>query len=326
VIATLVFAALGVVGSAWHRRIDRRTWRAVGLLFVCGSLGVIAYLNLKAGRSFGWPFIPQDGRHEARDRDYFFVLGFWAWGLWVGMGAVALAQRFALPAGVGVALAGLPIALNWSVVSRRAEPDASVPRELASMLLEPLPDRAVLFVGGDNDTYPLWYEQQVEGRRRDVTVVTMPLLAAPWYVDELRRRAGLGSGDVLGQPAAEAARIASAARAAGRPVAVSLTVLPEDRIRLSRAWTVIGMVAIDGSPSSTPDSLQQSSSEVIAIDTQKVRDAADRLQRWSSGWSPRPQPDAISDYFSRVLGCPSLVLSPRSAAQRASLDSLCNLR
>ena len=326
VVATLVFAALGVVGSAWHRRTDPRTWRAVGLLFLCGSLGVIAYLNLKAGRSFGWPFISQDARHEARDRDYFFVLGFWAWGIWAGMGAVALAKRFALPGVVGVAAAALPIALNWSVVSRRVEPDASLPRELASMLLDPLPNRAVLFVGGDNDTYPLWYEQQVERRRRDVTVVTMPLLAAPWYVDELRRRAGLGSGDRFAQPGAEAARIASGARAAGRPVAVSLTVLPDDRTRLSKSWTVIGMVAIDRWAPPTSDSLQQPSSEVIAIDTEKVRGAAQRVGAWTSSRPPRPQPDAISEYFSRVLGCPRLVLTPRSPAQRASLDSLCNLR
>jgi len=326
VLATLVFAALGVVGSAWHRRADPRTWRALVLLFLCGSLGVIAYLNLKAGRSFGWPFVPQDARHEARDRDYFFVLGFWAWGMWAGMGAVALARRFKLPAAVGVAVAALPIALNWSVVNRRAEPDATLPRELAAMLLDPLPNRSVLFVGGDNDTYPLWYEQQVEGRRRDVTVVTMPLLAAPWYVDELHRRAGLGTGDRFAQLGAEAARIASGARASGRPVAVSLTVLPEDRTRLSKAWTVIGLVAIDRTAQTESDSLLQASSEVITIDTEKVVGAAQRLGAWTSRRTPRPQPDAISDYFSRVLGCPSLMLSPRSPAQRASLDSLCNLR
>jgi hypothetical protein len=194
------------------------------------------------------------------------------------------------------------------------------------MLLDPLPNRSVLFVGGDNDTYPLWYEQQVEGRRRDVTVVTMPLLAAPWYVDELHRRAGLGTGDRFAQLGAEAARIASGARASGRPVAVSLTVLPEDRTRLSKAWTVIGLVAIDRTAQTESDSLLQASSEVITIDTEKVVGAAQRLGAWTSRRTPRPQPDAISDYFSRVLGCPSLMLSPRSPAQRASLDSLCNLR
>jgi hypothetical protein len=71
VAATLVFAGLGVVGSLHHREIDRRTWRAGALLLVCGSLGVTVYLNLKAGASFGWRFVPSAALHEARDRDYF---------------------------------------------------------------------------------------------------------------------------------------------------------------------------------------------------------------------------------------------------------------
>src|SRR6185503_12873851 len=141
--------------------------------------------------SFAWTFVPDDDLHEARERDYFFVLGFWAWGLWAGMGAIVVASRLRLPTAVGVAAAALPVVLNWTSVNRRTEPEASLPREVASALLERLPERAVLFVAGDNDTYPLWYAQQVERQRRDVTVVTMPLLNAPWYVAELARRDSL---------------------------------------------------------------------------------------------------------------------------------------
>ena len=326
VAATLAFGALGVFGSVWHRRVDRRSWRAVALLFLCGSLGVIAYLNLKAGRSFGWPFVPQDSRHEARDRDYFFVLGFWAWGTWAGMGAIALARRSRLPAYAGLALAALPIALNWSVVDRRVEPEASLPRELATQLLDPLASRAVLFVAGDNDTYPLWYAQQVAGLRRDVTVVTIPLLAAAWYVDELNRRTGLGTGDRFEPPASEAARIAQGARASGRPVAVALTVAPEDRARLSGSWKVIGMVALDDSASGERNVSRSDTTEVIRVDTPSVRSSAARIESWRRGRMPRPQPDPISEYFARVLSCPNLVLAPRTPALSASLDSLCNLR
>ena len=68
-----------------------------------------------------------------------------------------------------------------------------MPREVAKALLSNLPQRSVLFVAGDNDTYPLWYAQQVEHTRRDVTVVTLPLLAAGWYGDELDRRDSLGA-------------------------------------------------------------------------------------------------------------------------------------
>jgi len=326
VVATMSFAAMGAIGSAWHRRVDRRSWRAVALLFVCGSLGVIAYLNLKAGRSFGWPFVPEDARHEARDRDYFFVLGFWAWGIWAGVGGVAIARRFGFPSYAGLAAAAVPLVLNWSVVNRRAEPEASLPRELASALLDPLPRRSVLFVAGDNDTYPLWYAQQVEARRRDVTVVTLPLLAAPWYVDELTRRARLGTGDRFQPVAREAARIAAEARASGRPVAAALTVSPDDRVQLSHAWRVIGVVAVADSTIVLSDSLRQAGLEVIRIDTPAVRSTMARVESWRRGRWPRPQPDPISDYFARVLTCPKLVLSAPSAARSASLDSLCNLR
>ena len=326
VVATLAFAGLALFGSVWHRRIDRRSWRAVMLLFVCGSLGVIAYLNLKAGRSFGWPFIPEDAKHEARDRDYFFVLGFWAWGAWAGVGGVALARRLSLSAYTGLVAAALPIVLNWRVVNRRAEPEASLPRQLASALLSPLPSRAVLFVAGDNDTYPLWYAQEVEARRRDVTVVTIPLLAAPWYVDELNRRTGLGTGDRIQPVSREAGRVAADARASGRPVATALTVDPEDRVQLSDSWKVIGLVAIDNASAGALNSRRSNQSEVISIDSQAVRSTAARIEAWRRGRSPKPQPDPISDYFARVLTCPNLVLSPPSPAQRASLDSLCNLR
>lgn len=321
-LVTLIFAGLGVYGAHWHRAVDRRTWRAVLLLFVCGTLGVIVYLNLKAGTSFGWPFVADEASHEARDRDYFFVLGFFAWGLWAGMGALAAATRLARhvtwphwPAVVGVALAALPIALNWAVVDRRSEPEASMPRAVAHALLDPLPPNAVLFVSGDNDTYPLWYAQQVEGRRRDVTVVTLPLLGAGWYPEELRRR------DRLVGPQPE--RLAAMARGQRRPVAVPLTVDADERNRLSISWTVIGAVAVD-SYSLDPSNQHL---QVISVDRRKTAAAAKAIQRMGQDAPPHPATDPVHDYFHDVLSCPRLLLAPSpSKAQAASLDSLCNLR
>jgi len=314
VVATICFAMLGVAGASWHRRADPRRWRAAMLLLLCGSLGVMVYLNFKAGRSFGWQFVPEDARHEARDRDYFFALGFWAWGIWAGIGAIAVTRRLALPIGVGLLIAAAPIVLNWSAVSRRGEPESSLPREVAAMLLDPLPQRAVLFVAGDNDSYPLWYAQQVERRRRDVTVVTMPLLAAPWYVEELGRRNGLavkptGDVDVI------AGAAANAARAAGRPVAVALTVLPIDRGHLSTSWRVMGLVAIDNPPASG-----------ISVDTAATRAAAATIDAWRRGRRTRQSVDPTSEYFMKVLGCPSVIVAPSlSAVQLAARDSTCNL-
>jgi hypothetical protein len=325
VMLTFVFAMLGVAGSRWHREADRRTWLAVLLLFLCGSVGVIVYLNLKAGASFGWQFVPDDAGHEARERDYFFVLGFWAWGLWAAMGAMVLAKRLRLPVGAGVALASMPIVLNWSAVNRRTEPEASLPRMVASALLDGLPQRAVLFVAGDNDSYPLWYLQQVEARRRDVTIVTMPLLGAPWYAAELQRRhqlaAPAGTGTVLGLSRG----IADAARRLGRPVAVAVTVPASDRSQLRGPWTVIGtsLVRADGAVGLEN---QKRTSTQVTVDTVLTTAAASSIENWRRGRTVHPAIDPVHDYFLRVLGCPSLVLLREpSKAQLASRDSTCNL-
>jgi len=325
VLATLAFAALGLIGSGWHRRADKRSWRAVALLLFCGTLGVLVYLNFKAGRSFGWRFVPEEARHEARDRDYFFVLGFWAWGIWAGMGAIALARRFSLPVAVGLVVAALPIALNWSAVTRRPEPDASLPREVAATLLDRLPPRAVLFVAGDNDTYPLWYAQQVEGRRRDVTVVTMPLLGAPWYVEELGRRHRLVIKETAGAIDILAADVARVARANGRPVAVALTVPAADRRFLSTTWKVSGLVAIDESSTSSGSNVARAT-ESLTIDSASTRITADAIEAWRRGAIARPAVDGMNEYFLNVLSCPRLALTPPPARlQLAALDSVCNL-
>lgn len=189
---TLTYAVLGVVGSVWHRRRHRQSWRVVMLLFICGTLGVVAYLNMKASPSYGHGFLPANAKHEARERDYFFALGFLCWGLWAGAGAVRAFAR----AGPRLRYAGLfasiiPFFLNFDATDRAREPDARDARDSAMRILSAAPQRAVVFAYGDNDTYPVWYAQEVERIRTDVTTVTIPLLGAVWYREELARRHGL---------------------------------------------------------------------------------------------------------------------------------------
>ena len=189
---TIIYAALGVIGSIWHRRVHRPSWRVVMVLLVCGSLGVVAYLNMKASPSYGHGFLPVNAKHEARERDYFFVLAFICWGLWAGAGAVrAFARAGPRFRYAGVAVAILPFFLNFSATDRARGQDARAARDSATRILTTAPKNAVVFAYGDNDTYPVWYTQEVENERTDVTTITIPLLGATWYRAELARRHGL---------------------------------------------------------------------------------------------------------------------------------------
>jgi hypothetical protein len=191
VVATTIFVLLGILGARSMRRDAPRLACALLVLLGCGTLGVAFYLNLKAGASLGWGILPDSAPHEARERDYFFVLGFWAWGALVGYGALSVVRARRWPAPVALAAVVVPLAGNWEVSDRSREPRASAARVLAASFLDAAPPRAVLFSAGDNDSYPLWYAQQVDGRRRDVTVITLSLIPAAWYQAELARRTGL---------------------------------------------------------------------------------------------------------------------------------------
>jgi hypothetical protein len=269
--------------------------------------------------------IPDAAHHEARDRDYFYALSFWVWGAWAGMGGIALSKRLALPDFAGLIVPAAALALNWSAANRRLEPEASLPHEVASTLLTEAPARAVLFVGGDNDTYPLWYLQQVERVRPDVVVVTLPLLGAPWYVREIQRRYGLIGSDTPADFDALPRHIADRAREFGRPVAVALTVAAADRARIGGRWRLIGDIAVANSMPNA-DSLQGSTT-TMPVDTSAVRRAASNIETWRRGRSVHPSLDPVNDYLLSVLSCPRWTLAPNhSAAAAASLDSLCNLR
>ena len=189
---TVVFAMFGIVGSVWHRGVHRMSWRAMTVLMVGATLGVVAYLNMKASPSYGEGFLPVGAKHEARERDYFFALAFVCWGMWAGAGAVRAFKRIGSRwTAVGVGVAALPFLLNYRAVDRSEAPDSTAARDSAMRILRPAPARAVVFAYGDNDTYPVWYLQRVEGLRTDVTVVTIPLLGAAWYRAELARRDSL---------------------------------------------------------------------------------------------------------------------------------------
>ncbi|MEX2583167.1 MAG: DUF2723 domain-containing protein [Gemmatimonadota bacterium] len=190
---TLLFLGLGSYGAWRHSQRDRISFAYIATLFATLSLGLIFYLNFK----YGYSQVPAYGLSfemgEVRERDYFFIVSFCLWGLWSGIGLTALWLEASSRAGTGkkallrgapvLLIALLPLVLNWSYASRAGDYAA---RDWAYNLLNSVEPYGVLFTNGDNDTFPLWYLQEVEGRRQDVTVVVWSYLNTPWYAKQLR--------------------------------------------------------------------------------------------------------------------------------------------
>ena len=193
-VVTLIMASLGLRGAMAHRRADRSGFALMtGLVLVTG-LGLVVYMNFRPGPSIGWEHWPTAAEHEVRERDYFFVASFVAWGAWAGIGlatlVAALLRRLAGRGGLApislFAVALLPIAFNAPAASRRHGADVTLARDFANALLQSVPPGGILFTYGDNDTFPLWYAQEVEGVRRDVTIVCLSLAETRWYMKQLR--------------------------------------------------------------------------------------------------------------------------------------------
>ncbi|HEU4561916.1 MAG TPA: DUF2723 domain-containing protein [Longimicrobium sp.] len=189
---TLLFMALGGYGALEHFRRDRKSFAYVAVLFGTLSVGLVIYMNFK----YGYMQVQQLGLSpdmaEVRERDYFFLVSFSLWGLWAGIGLTALwlqlsdalgGARKLWHAAPVLALGLIPLVLNWPYANRSKDYAA---RDLAYNLLQSVEPYGVLFTNGDNDTFPLWYLQEVEGIRRDVTVIVLSYLNTDWYPKQLR--------------------------------------------------------------------------------------------------------------------------------------------
>ncbi len=193
----VLFGGVGLLGAYRHWRADRRTAVAMTLLVFTFTFALIFYLNFKWG--FSQPYSEPGLQHEVRERDYFFICSFAMWGIWVGMGLATLMEtvqdwlrprqpearlRWAVATPV-LALALVPLLGNRFTASRAGE---AIARDFAVDLLQTVEPYGVLVTAGDNDTFPLWYAQEVEGVRRDVTVVNLSLANTDWYLRQMQRR------------------------------------------------------------------------------------------------------------------------------------------
>jgi hypothetical protein len=166
----------------------------IALMFFLTFL-LIFYLNFKSG--FSQPV--ETVAREVRERDYFFVCSFALWGIWVGVGLATLMEwivdglqdrvqdeslrwSYALPV---LLLAGIPLYTNHLTASRAKE---TLARDFAVDLLNSVEPYGILVTAGDNDTFPLWYAQEVEGVRRDVVIINLSLANTDWYLRQMQRR------------------------------------------------------------------------------------------------------------------------------------------
>ncbi len=192
---TLAFTTLGVFGASVVHQRDRSLFWLLLLLFLTTGPALVGYMNFKPGFSLAYDQYPSFEMHEVRERDYFFTVSFLVWGIFAGVGLAGLYRMVRDRLGGregGRAAAGLlvfalvPLAFNARAASRAHGPEALLARDFAYDLLQSAEPYGIIFTNGDNDTFPLWYAQEVEGIRQDVSVVNLSLGNTDWYIRQLR--------------------------------------------------------------------------------------------------------------------------------------------
>lgn len=173
---------LGLIGLFYQLNRDYKNWWVIFLLFIMTGIAIVFYLNQ-------YP-------NQPRERDYAYAGSFYFFAVWIGMGVLALFEPIAKMAGEKIAapVAGIlcffavPVVMgsqNWDDHDRSGR---YLARDVAFNYLNSCAKDAILFTNGDNDTFPLWYAQEVEGKRTDIRVCNLMLLNTDWYINQMKRK------------------------------------------------------------------------------------------------------------------------------------------
>ncbi|MHC8948488.1 DUF2723 domain-containing protein [Sphingobacterium hungaricum] len=171
---------IGIIGLIWHFKKNKKDAIIVSLLFFFTGIAIVLYLNQS-------PFQP-------RERDYAYVGSFYTFAIWIGIGVIAITDvlkrranlRMATYVSAVVCFVAVPTLLlkeNWEDHDRSGR---MMTKDFASNYLNSCDPNAILFTYGDNDTFPLWYLQEVEGLRPDVKVVNLSYLQSAWYMKQMK--------------------------------------------------------------------------------------------------------------------------------------------
>ena len=173
---------LGIIGLLFHIKRDMNNFYILLLFFAFTGLAIIFYTNPK-------PF-------EPRERDYAVVGSFYVFAIWIGFGVLALYEKFKnkitsalLPTALtAICLLAVPVLMakeNWDDHDRSGKYSTWVN---AKSYLDSCQENAIMFTIGDNDTFPLWYMQEVEDYRTDIKLINTSLFAKDWYIDQQKRK------------------------------------------------------------------------------------------------------------------------------------------
>lgn len=173
---------LALIGLMYHAQRDLKSFYVLLALFLFTGLALKIYLNER-------PF-------EPRERDYALVGSFYVFAIWLGFGVYALyeiikeklTEKITLPLTLSVCFIAAPFLMayqNWDDHDRSGKYTATA---MAKQYLDSCEPNGILFTIGDNDTFPLWYAQEIEGYRTDVKIVNTSLLVTDWYIEAMKMK------------------------------------------------------------------------------------------------------------------------------------------
>jgi tetratricopeptide (TPR) repeat protein len=183
-VGSVIPLALGIWGIVEHYTKHRKSFIMLGVILLVMSLGLVVYLNFSDA--------------EVRERDYFYSPVFYFFAVFIAIGAASVLNEIKNFAARRNMAGALPVAVPaavflvlpfFTLANHHFTHDRSnnfICQKYARNMLVGLEPNAILYTNGDNDTFPLWYIQEVEKYRRDVRVVNLSLLNTPWYIEQLR--------------------------------------------------------------------------------------------------------------------------------------------